>query len=125
VTLSFSPGRKILIVEDEMIVAMELGMILEDEGYQVLGPVGSVGDALAIVGRVSLDGCILDLNLRGENSAPVAQALKDHGVPFILSTAYRSGTLDQHPAFEAVINVGKPVAPKTLLEVLSTLLDSD
>lgn len=80
-----------------------------------------MGDALAIVGREALDRCILDLNLRGENSAPVAQALKERGVPFILWTAYRAGTLDPHPAFEAVI---KPVAPHTFLQVLSTLLHS-
>lgn len=105
---------KVLIVEDESLIAMELTFILEDAGYEVIGPVATVRAALEVLNRTPPDACVLDVNLRGEHSAAVAAALKSQNVPFLLSSAYERDKLEQIPAFFGIVNIGKP-APRNLL----------
>jgi CheY-like chemotaxis protein len=111
---------KVLVVEDESLIAMELCMVLEERGYEVVGPAATVADGLAIVRQGVADACVLDLNLRGESSYPIAEALREHGVPFVLSTAYQQGTFDQ-PAFKDIVNIGKPASTALLLSMLASL----
>ncbi|BCP53812.1 response regulator [Kaistia sp. 32K] len=117
-----SPAPSILVIEDESLIAMELCMVLEDGGYTIMGPVASVAAALAMLNKDLPDACVLDLNLRGEHSVPVAVALKQRNVPFLLATAYKPGTLDLHPAFAGVGHVGKPILPEALLSMIASLL---
>ena len=112
----------ILIVEDEFLIAMELLAMVEDGGYEVTGPVVSVAAALAQLEQQVPSACVLDVNLRGENSAPVAVALKRLGVPFLLSSAYSADTLEQYPAFKGIMNIGKPAPQKRLLAALAELV---
>lgn len=112
----------VLVVEDEYLVAMELSDLLRDEGFAVIGPVPTVAAALAMLDRRLPDVCLLDVNLRGEQSVPVAQALHSRGVPFLLSSAYGPDTLDHIPAFAGAVNVGKPVSRQQLGAALATLL---
>ena len=82
-------GRRLLIVEDEYFIAIDVARRLEDEGAEVVGPVGTVDDALDIIDdALELDGVVLDLNLSGEMAYPVADALSKRGVPFIFATGY-------------------------------------
>ena len=115
----------ILVVEDEYLVAMELRDLLLDSGYGVLGPVATVAAALALLGSQPPHACVLDVNLRGEHSAPVAQALRDQGVPFLLSSAYNAATLDQYPAFAGATNIGKPAQRDQLRTALAALLPAE
>ncbi len=82
------PGvRRILIVEDEPLIAMMLEDFLETLDRELVGSVDSVAGALELVARGGIDGAILDVNLRaGEQSWPVADALAAAGVPFVLAT---------------------------------------
>jgi CheY-like chemotaxis protein len=86
-------GRRLLVVEDEYLVAADLTESLEEMGAQVVGPVGSVEAALEKVRTDGhrLDGAVLDVNLRGERVYPVAEALAAHGVPFVFTTGVRQG----------------------------------
>jgi CheY-like chemotaxis protein len=86
-------GRRILVVEDEMIVAWLLTDMLEDIGCCVVGPVVSVAQALDVIGREPLDAALVDVNLNGELTYPVADALKTRSVPFLFSTGYDRGRL--------------------------------
>ncbi|WP_420471687.1 response regulator [Brevundimonas sp. FT23042] len=87
-------GRRVLIVEDESLVAMLLETILEDMGCTPVGPASSVDEGLALVaGDEALDAALLDVNVAGRQIFPVAQALKDRGVPFVFSTGYGEGGL--------------------------------
>lgn len=86
-------GRRILLVEDEMIVAWLLTDMLEELGCCVVGPVVSVAQALEAIGREPLDAALVDVNLGGEVSYPVADALKARSVPFLFSTGYDRGRL--------------------------------
>ena len=80
-------AQRILIVEDEPLIAMMLEDFLEALGRELVGTADSVGDALALVAQGGIDAAILDINLRaGEQSWPVADALAAAGIPFILST---------------------------------------
>jgi CheY-like chemotaxis protein len=80
---------RILLVEDEFLVASALEAVLESMGHQVLGPIATVGKALAVLkGDVLPDAAILDLNLRGEVSSPVAEELARRHIPFVFATGY-------------------------------------
>ena len=84
-------GRRILVVEDEYMLAEDLRLELEDAGAVVLGPAPSVADALALLADAEggpPDAAILDLNLGGEMAYPVADALRERGVPVMLATGY-------------------------------------
>ena len=84
---------RILLVEDQMLVALYLEDLLVDLGCAVLGPAGSVTDALAVTRREPVDGAVLDINLRGEPSFPVARELRVRPVPFFFVTGYESAIL--------------------------------
>jgi len=81
-------GRRILAVEDEMLVLMNIETSLEDFGCTTICSAGSVAEALALIAKQSFDAAILDVNLGGEKSYPVADALASLGVPFVFSTGY-------------------------------------
>jgi len=90
-------GRSILIVEDESLVAMLLETILEDMGCTPVGPAGTVEEGLALVqADEPLDAALLDVNVAGEKVFPIADALRDRGVPFVFSTGYGEAGLPDH-----------------------------
>jgi len=91
-------SKSILIIEDEPLIAMMLEDYIDMLGHRVAGTVDSVADALDHVGQGGLDAAILDVHLRGEASWPVADALADRGVPFLLATG---GLTEQAPARHA------------------------
>lgn len=86
--LSELAGLRVLVVEDEYMVADYISMVLEDFGCVVVGPVGTIEEALAAVNDGGLDGALLDANLSGDSSAPIAVALRAASVPFIVATGY-------------------------------------
>lgn len=111
-------GDKILVVEDNALLAMEMRFILEDAGYQVVGPVSSVAEGLDLANtRNDLDIAVLDINLAGEMSFPIAEALKAKGVPFVFCTGY------EHPDTPASLSdcsfMQKPINERSLLSRLA------
>lgn len=108
VTESLLDQCRILVVEDEYLLADELALELEEEGATVLGPVPSVASALALLDtETSPDGAILDVNLGGEPAFPVADALLRRGVPLIFTTGYDSSALP--PRFASLPRCEKPI----------------
>lgn len=81
-------GRRILVVEDEMLVLMSIETMLEDLGCTAISAAATVAEALALLGAQPFDAAMLDVNLGGEKSYPVADALAGRGVPFAFSTGY-------------------------------------
>ena len=87
-------GRRVLIVEDESLVAMLLETILEDMGCVPVGPAATVEEGLQVAGGDEpLDAALLDVNVAGKQVFPIAEALKARGVPFVFSTGYGEGGL--------------------------------
>jgi DNA-binding response OmpR family regulator len=110
-------GKRILVVEDEFIVAAMLCDTLEDHGAQPLGPVGRVSDGLEMISAGGIDAAILDWNLAGEPGTPLAEALSAEGIPFVIATGYGS----VEPPFEDRPILGKPYVSANLIEKLSRL----
>src|SRR3982751_6680450 len=112
-------GRRLLIAEDEYMVAFDLAQFFEDGGAEVVGPVGSVKDALALVasegGRI--DGALLDINLHDDKVYPVADALSAAGVPFVFATGYDAQAIPR--AYADVPRCDKPVDRHRLARLLS------
>lgn len=81
-------GRRILVVEDEMLLMMNIETTLEDLGCTAISSAANVADALALLGERGFDAAMLDVNLDGETSYPVADALMACGTPFVFATGY-------------------------------------
>jgi CheY-like chemotaxis protein len=81
-------GRHILVVEDEAAIAIDLARLLADHGATIVGPIGTVPEALSLIASVQLDCAVLDINLGGESVRAVAETLANAGVPFVFVTGY-------------------------------------
>jgi DNA-binding NtrC family response regulator len=81
-------GLRILVVEDEILVAMALGDFLADSGCTAAGPVSSVKQGMRLIEQEAIDGAILDINLKGEMVFPLADALAERSIPFVYVTGY-------------------------------------
>lgn len=113
-------GKQVMVVEDEMLVALLVEETLADAGCTVIGPFARVQDALAAAQHHQLDLALLDVNVAGETSFPIAQALEARGVPFLFVTGYGKSALPQdRPDWDAVV---KPFIPEHLTERLARLL---
>jgi CheY-like chemotaxis protein len=88
-------GRRILVVEDEMLVVLGIENVLRTLGVQIVGPASSVPRALALVEAGGFDGALLDVNLRGVRVDAVADALAARGVPFVFITGYGADGLPE------------------------------
>jgi DNA-binding response OmpR family regulator len=81
-------GRRILVVEDEMLVSMLVEDMLGDLGCVVIGPAASLEEALELARDAEIDIALLDVNLAGKAIYPVADVLKARGVPYIFASGY-------------------------------------
>jgi two-component SAPR family response regulator len=113
-------GLRILIVEDELLVAMDYEEMLRREGCTVLGPVGRQSTALDLLKRERPDAAILDLNLAGERSTAVAEALEALQVPFVVVSGYGERTL-QEAVLRRAPRLDKPMRPQELIGVLANI----
>jgi DNA-binding response OmpR family regulator len=81
-------GRRILVVEDELMIAMLLENLLEDEQCTVIGPFARVAAALKAANAEAVDFALLDVNVANEKIYPVAELLERRGIPFLLLSGY-------------------------------------
>jgi DNA-binding response OmpR family regulator len=113
-------GRKVLVVEDEMLVAWLLGDMLADLGCAVIGPAASINQALAMIDAEAIDAAVLDVNLNGQMSYPIADVLAARGVPFLFSTGYAKDRLPE--GYRMFPMMQKPFHRSELQDRLSQLL---
>ncbi len=119
------PNLTVLIVEDEALIALDIEMMVEDNGYGVLGPVSSVDKAMKLLENHKPDVGLLDANLNGETIAPVARRLRDLKVPFLLISAYDNVDFLESDALTNVENIGKPFNEDGLLSSLHRAVTQD
>jgi CheY-like chemotaxis protein len=111
-------GLTVLVVEDEMIIALELEQILNSAGCRVLGPVATVADALELIEGAEPGAALLDVQLLNGMSTTVAERLQALGIPFVLVSAYTGPELEK-PILAHAPRVDKPVRQAHLLAALA------
>ena len=110
-------GRRILVAEDDYMLAEDLRSDLERQGAEVVGPVPSVAEALKLVqAEDNLDGAVLDVNVRGERVFPVADVLRERGVPMVFTTGYEHWALPE--TYAEIPRCDKPVDLRCLSKAL-------
>jgi CheY-like chemotaxis protein len=108
-------GKRVLIVEDEALVAFELQLSLEDEGAEVIGPALSLMTAFETVSHEpNIDLAVLDVDLAGEDVYPVAEVLLRRRVPFVFHTGHGSRS-ELTGLFPGTTTFIKPTLPETLI----------
>jgi DNA-binding response OmpR family regulator len=115
------PACRVLIVEDEMLIAMMLQDMVSDAGLEVEGVANSLNAGIDLAKRADFDLAILDVNLNGEEVYPVAEILKQRGIPFIFSTGYGAGGLKS--GFDGAPQVVKPFQQKLLMAAVKAALE--
>ncbi|WP_339651871.1 response regulator [Halopseudomonas pelagia] len=113
-------GRRVLVVEDEMTIALMIEEMLLDLGAQVIGPESRLDAALRLAGEASLDAAILDVNIRGGTSYPVADILAARGIPFIFCSGYNDWALEERHRDRPRLT--KPYSLKALQDQVKQLL---
>src|SRR5690625_279962 len=114
-------GRRILIVEDEVLIGMMASEMLEDMGATVLGPALNVADGIALAESETLDGALIDINLGGTRSDAVVAVLERRGVPFLYTTGY---TKHAAPPNGSMV-LEKPYTADALASAMMSVLDKN
>ena len=105
-------------------IAQDLCAMLRDLGYAPLGPAPSVRRALALLENEWPDAALLDENLSGELATPVAEALAQRGIPFVVISGY-ARSLSSAPVLQEVERLSKPASRASIGEVLERLLEQE
>jgi CheY-like chemotaxis protein len=115
-------GRRILLVEDEYLIAEDLAVLLKEAGADVVGPAASLPRAMRLAADTDhFDAAVLDINLDGVAVFPLAQELRRRGVPMLFLTGYGEPAFpDDYAATPRCI---KPMAGLRVVEELSALLE--
>ena len=118
-------NRRVLVVEDDFLIGDALTDVLESQGAVVIGPIGWTMEALAVVreGAPRFDIAVLDVDLHGERSYPIADVLLSRGIPFVFTTGYNADAVD--PAYRAHARYEKPLSGTALVAGLAAMMDED
>ena len=116
-------GHRVLLVEDEAMIAMLVEEMLEDLGHELVKVASRLEDALAAAKDELIDLAILDLNLAGVLTHPAADVLKERGIPFIFSTGYGSAGLKE--AYSRRPTLQKPFDQQALDQAIKAALAPD
>ena len=114
-------GRRILVVEDEMFIAMQVEDLLLDRGCVVIGPAATTAEALQLMAAERPDAAVLDVNLGREMVYPVADTLKAAAIPFVFVTGYGPAGLGGGHAGHPTIK--KPFDPASFVDEVARALD--
>ena len=119
-TQALAKGRHVLVVEDEMSIVLEIETVLMAIGAQVVGPTAHLNAALRLAKEATIDVAVLDINIRGGTSYPVADILAGRAVPFVFCSGYGVWALE--PTYRDRPHLAKPfTAPDLERQVLNLL----
>jgi DNA-binding NarL/FixJ family response regulator len=112
-------GIRILLVEDEYLVALEMQNMIRMLGGEVVGPAGRIDDAMQLAREGGIDGAVVDLNTDGEVTMRLIELLASRNVPFVVTTGYDSSVLPPH--LKPVAFLTKPISLARLKAVAGRL----
>ena len=114
-------GKRILVVEDNLLVAMDVEATLQAAGCEIVGPAARLDVALDLARAERLDGAVLDVNLDGLSAFPVADLLVERAVPIVLATGYDTEIVVPE-RYRGMPNVQKPFSSVQLRDLLNNVL---
>ncbi|MXQ12364.1 response regulator [Microvirga makkahensis] len=115
--------RHILVVEDEAMISMLLEDMVLDCGAEIVGPVAKFADALELAHKAEFEVAVLDLNLNGTLSYPIAEVIRERGIPVIFATGYGTdGLLDR---FSDCPTLQKPFSQQDFAEAVAAACHQD
>ena len=112
-------GTRVLLVEDEYYLADDLSRALSQAGAEVVGPVGTLNEAVQRIGEGAFDCAVVDMNLRGQPAYSLAEQLKSAKVPFIVATGYNQASLPEW--LRSVPRIEKPFSPNDVTRMLAEI----
>jgi two-component SAPR family response regulator len=116
-------SRRVLVVEDELLLALEIERVLEEAGAAVIGPVATLHQALERIKAEQIDLALLDINLGGQQVFPAAEALVERKIPAVLTTGYSTHVVPDHLRHLQMIN--KPFDAAALCQTVARALRSN
>jgi CheY-like chemotaxis protein len=118
---SIEPKHRILVTEDEAMVGMLLEDMVSDGGGEIIGPVARFEEALALAQAAEFEIAILDLNLNGTLSYPIAEVIRNRGIPIIFATGY--GTDGLREDFRGYPTLQKPFSQDDFAQAVKAACD--
>lgn len=113
-------GRRILVVEDEYLIAMDIEACLQDAGAEVIGPFVSAAEALANLDGQAIDAALLDIGLNAADSYPVADEMRRRGAPFVFMSGY--GAHQLKPDYAGSPFISKPFESAKLAGLVAKVI---
>ena len=114
-------GRRILVVEDEYLIADDICAVLNEAGAEVLGPAATTDAAAALIASGErIDGALLDINLRGTMIFDIADSLAQRGIPFVFATGYDRWAIPER--FDKAPRMEKPIKLRQVVGTLEPLM---
>ena len=113
---------RVLVLEDEWLIAEQIEVALSGAGFHVLGPVGRIDAAMTLLGREGVDVGVLDINVHGQRTFRVAERMADRSIPFVFLSGYSSVELP--PAFTNRPLMQKPLDSAALVRCVGSLVSS-
>ena len=118
--MAYPPARQVLIVEDDFLVALELEALLTQLGYQVIGPAPRMNEAIELAKDAEIDFAVLDINVAGIKSFPVADILRGRNIPFVFASGYGSDGLEDGYRQETILR--KPYELQDLEQAIAEVI---
>lgn len=109
-------GMRVLVIEDEFLVGLEVQSLLSEAGFDVVGPAATVPDALRRICSTDLDAAVVDGNLGGQSTEEIGAALADRGTPFVVLTGY--GRENLPPSLVNARFMEKPFDSRVLVDTV-------
>ena len=115
------PGRRVLVVEDNPVLAFDIDDALRDSGVHVVGPALDIESGMALVREDALDGAVLDIDIGGHPVWPIARELRADGVPFV----FVSGDCDKGlpDDFDGAVCLHKPATTEAILTTVAAVME--
>ncbi|WP_380871816.1 response regulator [Sphingomonas sp. DBB INV C78] len=113
-------GKRILVVEDEFFIASDLNRALGREGAIVIGPVGQLEKGMSLANSERIDAAILDVNLDGKMSYPLADRLTELAVPYLFVTGYDGWSMPKE--YDRLPRIAKPFSMMSVVDTMVTLV---